>query len=201
MSDPHELADATLYRLLMSHAAQPDALLTLALAGVMSSGRTRPAAYAAPIARLARDEQQALVDSCFPGLPLRWPEVAGEDDDEFEDVVGLLKAHASDAGPSGHWLAHAIATACMGANHLWQDMGLPSRDALNALMQQHFTSLKARNAQNMRWKKFLYRELCVQAEILICKSPSCQQCVDEPVCFGAEQGPALVVAVPAPLGQ
>lgn len=188
MSDPHELADATLQRLLMRHAAQPDDGLTQALIGVMSSGRTRPAAYAAPVARLPLGEQQALIQTCFPGLNLRWPEDAGIDGDEFDDLVALLLAHAGDAGRASRWLAHAIATACMGANHLWQDMGLPSRDALNALMQRHFAPLKTRNAQNMRWKKFLYRELCVQAEVLICKSPSCAQCVDEPVCFGPEQG-------------
>jgi nitrogen fixation protein NifQ len=73
-------------------------------------------------------------------------------------------------------------------------MGLPSRDALNALMQDRFASLKALNANNMRWKKFLYRELCVRADVLICKSPSCDQCVDEPVCFGAEQGRPLLTA-------
>ncbi|WP_372524411.1 nitrogen fixation protein NifQ [Piscinibacter sp.] len=192
MSDPHALADAALYRLLMSHAAQPADALTQALAGVMSSGRTRPAAFAAPVARLPREEQQALVDSLFPGLSLRWPEGAGVEADEFDDLVSLLRAHASDADRASGWLVHAIATACMGANHLWQDMGLAHRDALNALMQRHFTSLKTRNAQNMRWKKFFYRELCVQAEVLICKSPSCAQCVDEPVCFGVEQGTALL---------
>jgi hypothetical protein len=59
-------------------------------------------------------------------------------------------------------------------------------------MQRHCAALTARNAQNMRWKKISYRELFVQARVLICKSPSRSQCVDEPVCFGGERGPALL---------
>lgn len=183
---------AELHALLLRHAAQPDDLLTCALAGVMSSGATRPAAYAMPIARLDTATQQALMAQCFPGLPMQWPAGPADEGDEFEDLLALLRAHASDDTPAIDWLAHAIATACMGANHLWQDMGLPDREALQALMQRYFTSLKALNAANMRWKKFFYRALCAQAEVLICKSPSCGVCVDQPTCFGAEHGPALL---------
>ena len=71
----------------------------------------------------------------------------------------------------------------MGPNHLWEDLGLGSRDQLNALMQEHFSSLKAINTHNMRWKKFFYRTLCERAEVLICKSPHCKQCEDHPLCF------------------
>jgi len=192
MNAPHALADAELHRVLLAHARAPGEACTLALAGVMASGRTRPAAYVAPIARLAQAEQQALMAAVFPGLTLCWPETAGDAGDEFDDLVALLRRHAGDDGPATRWLAHAIATACKGANQLWQDMGLPGRDTLNALMQAHFGPLKARNAQNMRWKKFFYRELCLQEEVLLCKSPSCAQCVDMPQCFGVEQGAALL---------
>lgn len=195
---------ADLHALLLRHAAQPDDPLTRALAGVMSSGATRPPPYAMPIARLAPAEQQALMAQCFPGLPMQWPAGANDDADEFGDLLALLRAHATEADRASDWLAHAIATACMGANHLWQDMGLPDRDALQALMQRYFTSLKTLNTGNMRWKKFFYRELCVRAEVLVCKSPSCSVCVDEPVCFGVEGGKALLpdpvlLALAAPL--
>ena len=183
---------AELHALLLRHAARPDEPLTRALAGVMSSGATRPAAYAMPIARLDPREQEALMAQCFPGLPMQWPAGPDHDDDEFGDLLVLLRTHATDRDRTSDWLAHAIATACMGANHLWQDMGLPDREALQALMQRHFTSLKALNAGNMRWKKFFYRALCVQAEVLVCKSPSCGVCVDQPECFGVEQGASLL---------
>ena len=112
------------------------------------------------------------------------PQVVGSQlDDEVEDLVALLMAHASYPGVLAQHLARALAVAAMGPNHLWEDLGLGSRDQLNALMQEHFTSLKTLNAQNMRWKKFLYRLLCEQADVLICKSPHCEQCEDQHKCF------------------
>jgi len=104
-------------------------------------------------------------------------------DEEVEDLVVLLLAHATYPGVLAQHLARALAVASMGPNHLWQDLGLGDRGQLNALMQEHFTALKVRNAGNMRWKKFFYRQLCEQADILICKSPHCEQCEDKTICF------------------
>lgn len=106
-------------------------------------------------------------------------------DEEVEDLAALLLEHASHPGVLAQHLAQALAVASMGPNHLWEDLGLASRAQLNALMQEHFTSLKALNAHNMRWKKFLYRMLCERADILICKSPHCEQCDEQARCFEA----------------
>lgn len=103
--------------------------------------------------------------------------------DEVDDLVALLMEHATHPGVLAQHLARALAVASMGPNHLWEDLGLGSRDQLNALMQEHFTALKVLNAQHMRWKKFLYRMLCERADMLICKSPHCAQCEDQPKCF------------------
>jgi len=107
----------------------------------------------------------------------------GRHDDEIEDLVLLLMEHATYPGMLSHHLARALAEASMGPNHLWEDLGLLNRVQLNELMQEYFTSLKALNVNNMRWKKFFYRRLCERAEILICKSPHCEQCEDKPQCF------------------
>lgn len=104
-------------------------------------------------------------------------------EDEIEDLTGLLLEHATYPGLLSNHLARALAQASMEPNHLWEDLGLGSRDQLNALMQTYFSSLKALNVHNMRWKKFLYRMLCERADILICKSPHCEQCDDRPACF------------------
>lgn len=104
-------------------------------------------------------------------------------DEEVDDLVALLLAHATHPGVLAQHLARALAEASMGPNHLWEDLGLGGRDQLNALMQEHFSSLKAQNSQNMRWKKFFYRALCERAEVLICKSPHCASCEDKPICF------------------
>lgn len=106
--------------------------------------------------------------------------------EEVDDLAALLAEHASHPGILATHLARAIAMAAMGPNHLWEDLGLGSRDQLNALMQEHFTALKALNVQNMRWKKFFYRTLCERADILICKSPHCEQCEDKAKCFEPE---------------
>ena len=104
--------------------------------------------------------------------------------DEYDDLLGLLLEHASsvDAG----YLAREIATACLGENHLWQDMGLPDREHLSELFETHFRALFVRNSANMKWKKFLYRELCEKLEVRACRSPSCGVCSDYANCFGPE---------------
>ena len=98
----------------------------------------------------------------------------------------LLLEHESQPGAESRWLACAVATASMAENHLWQDLGLPDRAALNALMLTRFTALKLKNAGDMKWKKFFYRQLCERAEVLICKSPTCGECADFAACFGPE---------------
>ncbi|WP_374317077.1 nitrogen fixation protein NifQ [Aquabacterium sp.] len=106
--------------------------------------------------------------------------------DEIADVARLLQEYAADDSPTTRMLIARIAECSMGPNHLWQDLGLTDRAELNTLMQRHFPALKARNSQNMRWKKFLYREICERAQVLICKSPHCESCEEVSVCFAPE---------------
>lgn len=106
--------------------------------------------------------------------------------DEFDDLVALLLDHRATADDRERWLACAIATAAMGENHLWQDVGLPNRAVLSALMRAHFPTLAALNVNDMKWKKFFYRQLCERAGVLICKSPHCADCCDFRLCFGPE---------------
>jgi nitrogen fixation protein NifQ len=108
--------------------------------------------------------------------------------DEVADVQALLLEHVAVGTPQCQALAlaRAIALATLGDRHLWEDLGLPSRAALGLLMQRHFPDLVAKNAAGMRWKKFIHRELCSRAEVLVCRSPSCAVCDEQPVCFGPE---------------
>jgi len=110
--------------------------------------------------------------------------------DEFDDLYALLMAHCRENNEENHWLACTIATACHGCNHLWQDMGLPSRDILSELLRRYFTTLYDRNTGNMKWKKFFYKQLCEKAEVKLCKAPSCQVCTDYAACFGTEEEPS-----------
>ncbi len=115
-------------------------------------------------------------------------ETPGADaDNEYADLVTLLLEHRAEPTETNAWLAYAIASACMGENHLWQDMGMPSRQGLSDLMAKHFPTLVAKNAEDMKWKKFFYRQLCLRAGVSICKSPRCADCHDYAICFGPEE--------------
>ena len=190
---------AEVRRRLLAAAEEPTPALQ-AFAGVMSLAPQRRGIYRMPIAGIKADELVELVSSRFPAaralLPtlLAWHEEGRSAErqgldkfDEFEELLTLLIAHQPSGGREARWLAGAVATAAMSDNHLWQDLGLANRGVLNELMQTHFTALKLKNSGDMKWKKFFYRQLCEVAEVPICKSPSCAQCCDYPVCFGAEE--------------
>ena len=170
-------------------ARHPDDPATLAFAGVIAQSLRAPRQ---PLIRgLNEDGFRNLLNTFFPGLDC--PNGTTRDDplklfeyDEFDDIVALLLSHRAYGEEIESWLAHAIATASMGENHLWQDMGLPNRTVLSALMQKHFPSLAALNDQDMKWKMFFYRQLCELAGVLICKSPRCAECCDYRICFGPE---------------
>ncbi|WP_366930755.1 nitrogen fixation protein NifQ [Marinospirillum sp.] len=43
-----------------------------------------------------------------------------------------------------------------------------------------------KNHLDMKWKKFLYRQLCMDSGITYCRSPSCEACSDYAECFAPE---------------
>jgi nitrogen fixation protein NifQ len=109
--------------------------------------------------------------------------------DEVQDVQDLLLKHAAPAHRGSAEcaaVARWLAVACLGDNHLWQDLQLPSRAELSALMRHWFPALVDRNHADMKWKKFLYKQLCEREELFICKAPSCAVCCDHARCFGPE---------------
>jgi nitrogen fixation protein NifQ len=131
----------------------------------------------------------ALVARHFPALA--WPPQPSHGPDptiqpEFDDLVRFIGEHADPAVLGAAEVAVILATGCMGADHLWQDLGLPSRRELSQLIALNFPALAAANSRDMKWKKFLYRELCQREGIYVCTSPSCEACRDFALCFGPE---------------
>jgi nitrogen fixation protein NifQ len=187
------------YAALMAAARDPHDPVTLAFAGVIALAPQRAAPYDVPIAGLDGRALAALRKQLFPGLQaplvLATAETRHDDFDEFDDLVSLLLDHRSGCDETSRWLAHALATAAMADNHLWQDLGLPSRTELSWLMQTHFTSLAQCNSGDMKWKKFFYRQLCERAGLTLCRSPSCGVCSDYQQCFGPEQAAASLQLV------
>lgn len=81
------------------------------------------------------------------------------------------------------WLAHILAARTTLPGHLWVAMGLTERPQLTAAIRRHLPSLAAANNQNMRWKRYLYKQLCEQNGGVMCKSPNCGVCSDYALCF------------------
>lgn len=178
------------YAELIEAARHPDHVVTLAFAGLIALAPQRRAPYDVPIAALGDDVLAEIRARYFPKLPCPLKAYAGANPppaiDEFDDLLALLMEHRTVDDQESTWLAHAIATGCMGANHLWQDMGLPNRGTLSSLIRHYFRSLHELNSGDMKWKKFLYRKLCEREGLLLCRSPSCGSCADYLLCFGHE---------------
>jgi nitrogen fixation protein NifQ len=175
------------HKRLLAAARDPDDLANLALCGVLARF---------PILKLEAADFIRLFGRYFPGAP---PEMADAQalsapggicaaiaPDEFDDLLTLFREHRRDDSEETRWLAHAIASACAGGNHLWEDMGMPNRDALSQLINRYFPTLYYKNTGNLRWKKFFYKLLCNRAQARLCKAPSCGVCSDYAVCFGPE---------------
>jgi nitrogen fixation protein NifQ len=121
-----------------------------------------------------------------------------EFDEEEEQLRALFDRYRVDDSLETGWLVSMLARRCMSPNHLWQDLGLSSRGDLNRLMRERFPALAARNAQNMKWKKFFYRCLCEMEGFSLCAAPSCAECSDYSACFGEETGASRLAPPVAP---
>ncbi len=185
---------------LMVHARDPRDPLTLAFAAAIELSRSSSRLPGNGGFGLGPADFGTLLDRYFPGarsayltpviragLAAARPAVRGNGFDEFADLLGLLMVHRGDDSVESRWLAHAITACCMGEDHLWQDMGLPNRQALSDLLSRYFPQLFARNTGGMRWKKFFYKQLCERNGAFVCRSPSCAECAEYKNCFGPEE--------------
>ena len=187
---------------LMVYARNSGDVLTQAFAGAVRTAFDS-GVFPALFFGLSEKQFACLLDRYFPGAWLDLfaaAELTDENtpcpsfrDEELQDLLTLLLEHRNKEREESTWLPYAIAAACMGNNHLWQDMGLASRVALSDLIKQNFQTLYEKNTGNMKWKKFFYKQLCDRAEVNLCQAPSCQVCVDYRNCFGPEDAvaPAL----------
>ena len=145
---------------------------------------------------LSRPALTRLIDRFLPGRrdvvdSLPAVAVAGDDAVEEPDIRAYLLECRAGADEAEDWAAAIVARRSRRPNHLWQDMGFADRGDLNLFLRRHFPELVRRNAGDMKWKKFLYRELCQRDGVPICKSPVCDTCSDFTDCFGGEPGEPL----------
>lgn len=166
-------------------------LLTIAFAESRAEGTPLAETLGLPDAELA-----SLVMHCFPAasswraLPDAGARVERGADEAC--LLDLLMRCTTGRTLFQEWLAAIMARRAQRPNHLWQDLGLAHRGELSALMRRHFKPLAARNSQDMKWKKFLYRMICADAAYALCTAPSCKECDDFDHCFGDESGESLL---------
>ncbi len=101
-------------------------------------------------------------------------------------ITRLIQMRAQRVSREAFWLAQILARRSLEPRHLWEDLGLPSRAALSALIERHLPGLHAANRANMRWKKFFYRQICSEEGIALCLSPTCDDCDEWAECFAPE---------------
>ncbi|MDG4554454.1 MAG: nitrogen fixation protein NifQ [Candidatus Competibacter sp.] len=178
------------YGILMSHrrGLPNDDTLARMLATQVMGGGALPANLG-----LEFTDFEALLARHFPGAsrPVAPPRPTPRWDsrlvEELGELIHLLQRYRAGRDQSEHWLSVIVATGCMSNDHLWEDLGLWSRRDLSALMQRNFPTLAAKNDHDMKWKKFLYKQLCIQEGVYLCRAPSCAVCGDYSHCFGPEE--------------
>jgi len=142
---------------------------------------------------LEPDQFAELKKYLFPDFTINVPDqaVSGSKLDygrmlEKTDLVNLLKLYSRPDTQEIDWVIAVIVAGCLGSDHLWQDLGLWSRSQLSAMLQYNFPDLAAKNDKDMKWKKFLYKQLCEAEGLYLCRAPSCEVCIDYSKCFGPE---------------
>jgi len=140
---------------------------------------------------LSKDAYRAMLLQHFPGVDLPAAYIAPDSPaplraQEQDELRNLLLNHRADLSLEAEWMADIVVQGCMGGDHLWQDLGLWSRTDLSELMRQNFPALAQKNNRDMKWKKFLYKQLCEAEGVYVCRSPSCEVCPDYQGCFGPE---------------
>jgi nitrogen fixation protein NifQ len=133
----------------------------------------------------------ALTKHFFPGCRIPEQAPSGSKPDfsrmlEKDDLVNLLKNSSKPDITEIDWVIGIIVAGSLGSDHLWQDLGLWSRAQLSAMLQYNFPDLAAKNDRDMKWKKFLYKQLCEAEGLHLCRAPSCEVCIDYPQCYGSE---------------
>ncbi len=145
---------------------------------------------------LQPSDLDTLLDTFFPGLDRSRldrssHETATPMTQSNDDVLSLLLSHVppdacSDDRRTAVWLAHILAARAARPGHLWVAMGLHERPQLTAAIRRHLPSLAAANHLNMRWKRYLYKQVCDMHGGTLCKAPNCGVCSDYALCFEEE---------------
>lgn len=150
---------------LLALARRPAYGVSLALAGVAARSWELRGQHRLPFYGLDAKTTHEVFEDHFPGSSAlaagNWNML--EQPAEFRVsadlsvLISLLQDARTVEDEDSKWLAHAVATACLGKEALWSEMNLPSPGLLRELMHGFFTSVAVRNRNDEEWKPFLMR--------------------------------------------
>jgi len=147
---------------------------------------------------LNRDELADLLHLYFPAIGAdkiklgtlphgSVPSPAPANPDILNLLLALLPQDSDGWTPAPSlWLARILAARAARPGHLWISMGLFARPELTAAINRHLPALATANRKGMRWKRFLFKQLCEQGGGVMCRTPDCGVCSDYALCFGGE---------------
>ncbi len=107
--------------------------------------------------------------------------------DEWQELRDFIAGFSHTDEVVRYKLPEIVAAGCLGGDHLWRDLGFVNRQELTDLLNINFPQLAERNTQDMKWKKFFYKQLCEREGGYVCRSPSCETCAAYDDCFGSEE--------------
>jgi len=194
---PRVSAADPVYRLLMSARPLPEVpredrhLFACLLAVAAQEPHELSAALG-----LEPDEIPAILSTYFPGvresdLARHSVTAAGPPPEPNPEVLAILLGHVPQGAAdrqmqAARWLARIIAARAAHPGHLWVAMGFFERPELSAAIRRHLPTLAAANDKGMRWKRYLFKQVCDLHGAVLCKSPNCGVCSDYALCFAPE---------------
>lgn len=170
----------------------PELLMITAVAGVLRNAQDGELPLFAWTLGLSQPDLLTLLEECFPALgrvaPMSEKEFAvlgAAVPTDFHALVALLRAQGDPGRDARHteWAARAVAAACMGERHLWQDLGLTGRPAVSALLRDWFPDLHDGNIADVKWKRYLFACLGRHLGKPGLQPPGCGGCEQNGLCF------------------
>lgn len=130
---------------------------------------------------LTRNQLEDIITGIFPGSYqidelVEEGATAGEDAVSEAELRELLISYLSNESPIEEWIASVFARRCQVGDHMWRSIGLYSRDELTQAMLRYFRPLAQKNIQNLRWKRFIYKQMRIDNQQSLEKYPYCDNC-------------------------
>lgn len=138
------------------------------------------------IQQLPGDDLGSLGEACQERGALR-QDLLDMRKEEWQELRDFIAGFSANTAVVQYKLPEVVAAGCLGGDHLWRDLGFVNRQELSDLLTINFPQLAARNTQDMKWKKFFYKQLCEREGGYVCRSPSCETCAAYDDCFGSEE--------------